>query len=94
MHNTVLPVSTWRNQPNSLIKDLKIDYISGQESEDWIETCYIGNSKVDFKLDSRSQADILPERCLHKTGLALLPSNASLKSHFWHHVKLSADTQP
>ena len=58
-------------EPTKHLEDLMIDYISGQESEDWIETCYIGNSKVDFKLDSGSQADILPERCLQKNGMQL-----------------------
>ncbi|XP_038075960.1 uncharacterized protein K02A2.6-like [Patiria miniata] len=79
-------------EPRKQLEDLMIDYIAGQESGDWTETCQIGRNKVDFKLDSGSQADILPEDCFKNTGLALLPSNASLKSYSGHKIKALGKT--
>ncbi|XP_038045865.1 uncharacterized protein K02A2.6-like [Patiria miniata] len=79
-------------EPRKQLEDLMIDYIAGQESGDWTETCQIGRNKVDFKLDSGSQADILPEDCFKNTGLALLPSKASLKSYSGHKIKALGKT--
>lgn len=72
-----------QDQTNQL-EDLVIDYIAGNEPDDWIETCHIGRTAVNFKLDSGSQADVLPENCFKDTGLALLHSNASLQSYLGH----------